>query len=73
MYLCGDKDATIRGLIALACGSKLLGPKTNIEVFKDQEKLLSPVFAFFHDLYSSHPRITKRVFALEEASHLISR
>lgn len=72
LYLCGDKDATHRGLIALACGSKLLGPKTSVEAFKQQENLLSPVFAFFHDLYSSHPRITKRVLALEDATQLVN-
>lgn len=72
LYLCGDKDATYRGLIALACGSRVLGPKTNIEAFKQQEKSLSSLFAFFHDLYSSHPRITKRVIALEESSDLIN-
>lgn len=72
LYLCGDKDATYRGLIALACGSKFLGPKTNIEAFKQQERSLPSLFAFFHDLYSSHPRITKRVMALEESSDLIN-
>jgi len=72
LYLCGDKDATHRGLIALACGSRVFGPKTNIEAFKQQEKMLSPVFAFFHDLYSSHPRITKRVLALEDATDLVN-
>lgn len=72
LYLCGDKDATYRGLIALACGSRVLGPKTNIEAFKQQEKSLSSLFAFFHDLYSSHPRITKRVIALDESSDLIN-
>lgn len=71
MYLCGDKDAACRGLIALACGSKFLSPKTNIKAFKEQERLLPSLFAFFHDLYSSHPRITKRVLALEEAAYLI--
>jgi Zn-dependent protease with chaperone function len=71
MWLCGDKDAACRALIALACGSKFLSFKTNINAFKEQESLLPSLFAFIHDLYSSHPRITKRVLALEEAVHLL--
>jgi Zn-dependent protease with chaperone function len=73
MYLCGDKDAAIRGLIALACGSKFLSPKTNIKAFEEQEKLLPSLFAFFYDIYSTHPRITKRVLELEKAAPILSR
>jgi Zn-dependent protease with chaperone function len=73
MYLCGDKDAACRGLAALACGSKVLSPKTNLRAFKDQELALPWLFAFLHDLYSSHPRLTKRVAALEEAASLVGR
>ena len=71
MYLCGDKEAAYRALITLACGSFVLAPKTNINEFKEQESLLSPFFAFLNDLWSTHPRITKRVLALEEASHIL--
>lgn len=70
MFLCGNKDAACRGLMALACGSKLLSSKSNITAFIEQERHLPPLFAFFHDLYSSHPRTTKRVLALEDASHI---
>jgi Zn-dependent protease with chaperone function len=74
MYLCGDKEAASLSLITLACGSKVLSPKANIKAFLQQERFLPSIFAFFHDLYSSHPRITKRVLALEEFSlHLIGR
>jgi Zn-dependent protease with chaperone function len=71
LYLCGDKDAACRGLIALACGSKLLSPRTNLEAFKDQERELPGLFAFWNDLYSSHPRLTKRVVAIEDAAQLV--
>lgn len=73
LYLCGDKDAACRGLMALACGSKVLSPRTNLQAFKDQERALPSLFAFFHDLYSSHPRLTKRVVALEDAARLVAR
>jgi Zn-dependent protease with chaperone function len=73
LYLCGDKDAACRGLIALACGSKLLSPRTNLQAFQDQERELPWFFAFWNDLYSSHPRLTKRVMALEDAAQLVER
>lgn len=71
MYLCGDRESACRGLVTLACGSEILSPKTNIEAFKEQEALLPPIFTFFHNLYSTHPRITKRIIELEKASYLI--
>jgi Zn-dependent protease with chaperone function/uncharacterized protein YgiM (DUF1202 family) len=71
MYLCGSKDAATRALITLACGSKVLSPKANIEAFKLQENYLPGFFAFLHDLYSVHPRMTKRVLALEDAAYLL--
>jgi Zn-dependent protease with chaperone function len=72
LYLCGDKDAACRGLMALACGSRALSPMTNLQAFKDQERALSPLFAFVYDLYSSHPRTTKRVMAIEDAARLVA-
>ena len=72
VYLCGDKDAACRGLIALACGSKLLSPTTNLQAFKEQERELPWFFAFWNDLYSSHPRLTMRVAALEDAARLVT-
>lgn len=73
MYLCSDKDAACRGLITIACGSRILSPKTNLSAFENQEALLSPLFAFLHDLYSTHPRITRRVIELQQAEHLVGR
>jgi Zn-dependent protease with chaperone function len=72
LYLCGDKDTACRGLIAYACGSRVLSPKTNVEAFKDQERALPWLFAFLLDLYSTHPRLTKRVVALEDAARLVA-
>ncbi len=71
MYLAGNKDAAIRGLIALACGSRALMPNTSIDAFKNQERMLPEFFAFLLNLWSTHPRITKRVLELESATHLL--
>ncbi len=70
MYLCSDKEAACRSLITLACGSRILSPKTNLSEFENQEALLSPLFAFLHDLYSTHPRITRRVIEIKNAQQL---
>jgi len=67
-YLCGDKETACRSLITLACGSRVLSPRTNLAAFEDQEKHLSPLFAFLHDLYSTHPRTTKRVIEVREGT-----
>jgi Zn-dependent protease with chaperone function len=72
-HLCGDNDAACRGLIALACGSKLLSPATNLQMFKNQERELSWFFAFWNDLYSTHPRLTRRALAIEAAAPLLAR
>ena len=55
LHLCGDKDAACRGLAALACGSKILSPKANLQAFKDQEREMPGPSAFLNDVYSTHP------------------
>jgi Zn-dependent protease with chaperone function len=72
LHLCGDKDAACRGLTALACGSKVLSPRTNVQAFKDQERAMPGLGAFLNDVYSFHPRLTKRVMALEDAARLVA-
>ncbi len=64
-FLCGDKGSAKRALITLACGSLSLSPKLNIDAFKQQENQLSKFFAFLNDMWANHPRITKRVLALD--------
>jgi Zn-dependent protease with chaperone function len=67
-YVCGDMGAACRALTTLACGSRTLAPQLNLKAFKEQEALLTPAFAFLNDLWSTHPRITRRVLELEGAS-----
>lgn len=70
MYLCGKQEAACRGLAALACGSKMLSPKTDLQAFTEQEHLMPGYFAHVRDIYSSHPRLTRRVLALGDAASL---
>ena len=65
MWLAGSKDAAIRGLAALACGSRALAPSLNLASFLAQEREVEGFFAFLNDLFSTHPRITKRVEELQ--------
>ena len=65
MWLAGSKDAAIRGLAALACGSRVLAPSLNLASFLAQEREVVGFFAFLNDLFSTHPRITKRVEELQ--------
>ena len=51
--------------MALACGSKSMVDKTNIESFMQQEKEVPPITGFINELYSSHPRMTLRVKEME--------
>ncbi len=65
MYLCGDKVSSLLALVTLACGSEKLSHLSNIESFMKQEELISKIFLFLHDLFSTHPRLTKRVSELK--------
>ena len=65
MWLAGSKEAAVRGLTALACGSRVLTPRLNLASFLAQERELVGFFAFLNDLSSSHPRITRRVEELD--------
>ncbi len=69
-YLCGSRETANRALAMLACGSYTLSPRTNIAALKDQERQLNKFFAFIGDLFSTHPRITKRLMEIENAAHL---
>ncbi|MEO0593652.1 MAG: M48 family metallopeptidase [Myxococcota bacterium] len=61
----GDKVACQRALMALALGSDVLRDEADIEQFKQQEKQIPGFFGYFHELLSTHPRMTRRVAALD--------
>ncbi|WP_318488845.1 M48 family metallopeptidase [Photobacterium leiognathi] len=59
-----DKQASLNALIALASGSKELLAATNNDSFVQQELSVPAVFGFLQEITSSHPRMTKRVIAI---------
>ncbi|MCT6879260.1 MAG: hypothetical protein M3Z67_02075 [Commensalibacter sp.] len=50
----------------LACGSAKLNHLMNHEAFYQQEKMVSPLWGFYHELFSTHPRLTLRVAELKK-------
>jgi len=66
LVLVGDTAAAKDALAYLACGSLNLSPKMNLSAFLRQESEIPAVFGFFNEIFSSHPRITKRVAALQK-------
>ncbi|MCS6905037.1 MAG: M48 family metallopeptidase [Bacteroidia bacterium] len=62
--LTDDIMACQRALIALAHGSKNLSQKTDIDEFLLQEDRIPWLMGFIHKIYSTHPRITKRVIEI---------
>lgn len=59
--LCGDCEASQRGLFALALGSSHLLKDGNMKAFVAQENEIPDIAAFFNKLYASHPRTTVRI------------
>jgi Zn-dependent protease with chaperone function len=66
-WLVNSRTAAVRGLVALACGSRSLAAATNLEAFRSQEDSIPPLFGLLSDVFSSHPRITRRVQELMES------
>lgn len=60
-----DSEASKRALISIASGSESLASDVNIEAFKSQEAHIPPFFGFLHEIFGSHPRITKRIMEIE--------
>ena len=65
LVVTGDLASSQRALISLACGSEALSSKTNIVTFMNQEVEFLLFFGFLREIFSTHPRITKRVIWLE--------
>lgn len=65
LFLSKDIDSSINSLINLAHGSKVLSPKTNIQSFISQENEIPELMGFISKIFSSHPRLTKRVIELK--------
>ena len=61
-----DGEASKRALISIASGSESLASNVNIEAFKSQEAQIPPFFGFLHEIFGTHPRMTKRIIELEK-------
>lgn len=66
MALSGDAAAAQRALLALALGSEALAVKVDPGAFAAQERYVPPVMGFIHELYATHPRMTRRIIELKE-------
>lgn len=74
MVLTGDSDAAKRALASLALGSESLATDINLMAFKEQENYIPPIMGFLYEIYSSHPRMTKRITELENyAGHMVTQ
>lgn len=56
--------ASQNALVAIALGSESLANETNIEEFLLQENEIPELMGFIHKIFSSHPRMTKRVIEI---------
>lgn len=66
--LVGNAEFAKKALTSLASGSMKLFPKLDTGAFVRQEAEIPGFFGFINDLYSTHPRTTKRVIEIEKFS-----
>ncbi|MDP5211426.1 M48 family metallopeptidase [Pseudoalteromonas tunicata] len=59
VYFVGD--AVSNALLQLACGSSALSKKLSTDEFLTQETAVPSVAGFINEIYSSHPRMTRRI------------
>jgi Zn-dependent protease with chaperone function len=59
------REAAITAMICLASGSQMLTGQTSIAAFRAQEQQIPGGFGFVQEVLSSHPRMTKRIAAIE--------
>ncbi|GAB2924771.1 hypothetical protein GCM10027093_75360 [Paraburkholderia jirisanensis] len=63
-YLSKDAHASRGALQMLGCGCRRLNASMNTKAFIDQERMVPPVFGFLTEIFRSHPRLTRRVAAI---------
>lgn len=59
-------QAAKKSLVNLASGSKRLSSEVDLDAFAKQELEIPPLFGFINEIYSSHPRLTKRIIELDK-------
>ena len=63
--LTGDPAAARSSLQMLGCGCKRLNDDMNPEAFVEQEALVPPLMGFLTEIVRSHPRLTRRLIAIQ--------
>ncbi|MEK6346910.1 MAG: M48 family metallopeptidase [Burkholderia sp.] len=63
-YLSKDAAASRSALQMLGCGCRRLNAEMNCEAFVAQEQMVPRVFGFLTEINRSHPRLTRRVAAI---------
>ena len=66
--LADNAEFAKKALIGLASGSEKLSPNLDTDAFVRQEAEIPGFFGFVNELYSTHPRTTKRVIELDKFS-----
>ena len=64
--LVGNEADVMTALIAIVSGSSRLIAQTSQQSFLNQEHCVPRFFGFLKEIFSSHPRMTKRIIALNE-------
>lgn len=71
--LSGNCKAAQNSLIAIALGAQSLADEIDIEQFEAQEREIPDFMGFIHKIFSSHPRMTRRVIEIGEFDKRQSR
>ena len=60
------EEDPLNSLIAVALGCQSLADRIDIERFAEQEREIPGLMGFVHKIFSSHPRMTRRVIEISE-------
>lgn len=61
-----NESACVDSFVTLVSGSRELVSQTNKEAFIYQEKMVPGFFGFLQEILSSHPRMTRRIIAINQ-------
>lgn len=67
----GDLEVAKRALMTIAVGSSVL--RTDIQAFTAQENEIPGFFGYINEIYSSHPRMTKRILELDTLAGVLPK
>jgi Zn-dependent protease with chaperone function len=66
-YLSKDAHASRGALQMLGCGCRRLNASMDSNAFMAQEKMVPPIFGFLTEICRTHPRLTRRVAAINSS------